>query len=291
MDEIAEKIKLLEENWNKVYKLSIANESQWQAQIKFSTPIQINEVVQTLINLLERVRSPKGFEPNFHLAKNLALSTLQQNITYLQNVAAGTWGHLPNFLNGLNQLLACFHNLIVFSDKKQMRTAIAELGDKLAQSLALVDTAQTEMKSKMELLNNSILIAEKVEVNGEKVEEVKTTSEEELTAIQKTIREDSKKVIDVVIQIKDSLSDIEELMKDMKGSKEAKKKLETETKEEKIKMDEVQSVISKSTKGFNDIVRDIKREKVIISEVEGSTPIIKRKDNSARSSKFEKAGD
>ena len=251
MDEIAEKIKLLEENWNKVYKLSIANESQWQAQIKFSTPIQINEVVQTLINLLERVRSPKGFEPNFHLAKNLALSTLQQNITYLQNVAAGTWGHLPNFLNGLNQLLACFHNLIVFSDKKQMRTAIAELGDKLAQSLALVDTAQTEMKSKMELLNNSILIAEKVEVNGEKVEEVKTTSEEELT----TIQESREEVKELLKSVKEESKASEQLKNNLEEQLSKNNKLQNKLNEQQEKINEIQEMAAEQQQTINDLLK------------------------------------
>lgn len=209
MEDIANKLIALKENWNKVYKLSLANDAQWKAHLPHSSPTEVSEIVGTLINLLDRVRAPKGFEPNFHLAKGLALSTLPQSITYLQNVAAGTWGHLPTFITSLNQVLACFHNMIVFSDKKQTREAVAELGDKLAQALALVDTAQSEMKNKIELLEKSTQTAESIEKNADIIEETKTKTDTSLEEIESNQTEASK----LLTEIKNKDKEISELKK------------------------------------------------------------------------------
>jgi hypothetical protein len=220
MEDILNKITLLKENWKKVYTLALTNDAQWKAHLPFSSQTEVNEVMNTLTNLLDRTRAPKGFEPNFHLAKGLALSTISQSITSLQNVAAGTWGHLPNFIASLNQLLACFHNMIVFSDKKQTREAIAELGDKLAQALALVDTAQTEMKNKIEVLEKSEELAEQIEKNGEIIEEFKTKAETSLEQIQNNNSE-SDKIFTKITEKEKEITDLKKLLdKEISRNKE-----------------------------------------------------------------------
>lgn len=246
MEEISEKIALLKENWSKVYKLSITNDAQWKAHLPYSSQIEVDEVMSTLINLLDRIRAPKGFEPNFHLAKGLALSTISQSITYLQNISAGTWGHLPTFINSLNQLLACFHNMIVFSDKKQMRESIAELGDKLAQSLALVDTAQTEMKSKIELLEKSEEIVLTIEKNSEIIEKTKTITEESLEVIQTNQSEIDRILLEIKNKDKE-ISDLKKLLQDeISKNSELNETLESQTEavdKIKEKCEELQNTI------------------------------------------------
>ena len=251
MEEINEKVKLLKENWIKVLGLSINNLAQWQAHVKYTTPIQIDEVVKTIINLLDRIRSPKGFEPNFHLAKNLAASTLQQNITYLQNISAGQWGHLPNFINGLIQMLACFHNLIVFSDKKQMRDSIAELGDKLAQALALVDTAQGEMRNKIEVLEKAENIAERIEERVDEIEKIKTSSDNSLEAIQENQEEATKILNSVKVEVKES----EELKKALAEQIVKSNKLQKDLEEQQLKVDDILNTATSQQQTINDLLR------------------------------------
>ncbi|KAF0140915.1 MAG: hypothetical protein FD122_2088 [Stygiobacter sp.] len=235
MEEISSKIALLKENWSKVYQLSISNDAQWKAHLPYSSQIEINEVMSTLFNLLDRTRAPKGFEPNFHLAKGLALSTITQSITSLQNVAAGSWGHLPNFIASLNQLLACFHNMIVFSDKKQMRESIAELGDKLSQALALVDTAQTEMKIKIEMLEKSEELAEHIETNGDTIEEIKSKVEETLGEIQGNNTETD----NILLKIKEQEKEVINLKKMLEDEIGRNKKLNDTIVQQSEQIDEI----------------------------------------------------
>lgn len=89
---------------------------------------------------------------------------------------------------------------------------------------------------------------------------------EDIKELQKGIREDSKKVIDTVIQIKDTMAIMDELMKHMEKEKNIKQKLEKDIEMKKIQMDKVQSDVSRATKEFNDIVKDIFRENKIITE-------------------------
>ncbi|MFZ5947439.1 MAG: hypothetical protein ACOYU5_05665 [Stygiobacter sp.] len=249
MEEISSKIALLKENWSKVYQLSISNDAQWKAHLPYSSQTEINEVMSTLYNLLDRIRAPKGFEPNFHLAKGLALSTLAQSTSFLQNVAAGTWGHLPNFIASLNQLLACFHNMIVFSDKKQMRESIAELGDKLAQALALVDTAQTEMKNKIAVLERSEELAEQIEKNGEIIEEIKSNTETTLGEI----KENSAETDNILLKLKAQEKEVLNL----------KKLLEDEINRNK----ELNDVITQQTEEIDKIIEKCESQQETISQL------------------------
>lgn len=250
MEEISSKIALLKDNWNKVYKLSISNDTQWKAHLPYSSQTEVAEVMSTLFNLLDRIRAPKGFEPNFHLAKGLALSTIDQSTTYLQNIAAGTWGHLPNFITSLNQLLACFHNMMVFSDKKQMRESIAELGDKLAQALALIDTAQTEMKNKLELLEKAESIAESIEKSGEQIDELKTKSETSVKEIQSNQNEADK----TLTEIKNKEKEINELKKLLKDEIAKNEELTTTLSEQTDEIKKIQEICEAQQKTIEQLL-------------------------------------
>lgn len=250
MEEISSKIALLKDNWNKVYKLAISNDAQWKAHLPYSSQTEVDEVMSTLFNLLDRIRAPKGFEPNFHLAKGLALSTIAQSTTYLQNVSAGTWGHLPNFIASLNQLLACFHNMMVFSDKKQMRESIAELGDKLAQALALIDTAQTEMKNKLDLLEKAEEKAEAIEKNGVQIDELKTKSETAVEEIQSNKIEADK----FLTEIKNKEKEITELKKLLKDEITKNEELATTLSEQTDKVNKIQDICEAQQKTIEQLL-------------------------------------
>ncbi|MBN2444493.1 MAG: hypothetical protein JXJ04_24240 [Spirochaetales bacterium] len=86
------------------------------------------------------------------------------------------------------------------------------------------------------------------------------TMSEEMKALQAKIRENSKTAIDTIVQIKDIMADMEELMAHMERNKELKAKLQTQLENKKLEMNEIQNAISKATKNYNDVVKDIFRE-------------------------------
>jgi hypothetical protein len=84
--------------------------------------------------------------------------------------------------------------------------------------------------------------------------------------LQKGIRENSKEAIDMIIKIRDVMADMEELMEHMEKNQELKDKLQKDLETKKEEIGKAQSSISKTTKEFNDVVKDIFKENSIITD-------------------------
>lgn len=154
MDAIKQQCEQLQGAWASVSTALRANPAAFQPYSPNLTLEQLDEVVGTVVYWLGRVRAPKGFAPVFHVAKALAATALAGASNAVQALQRAEYGHFPSFVVALNQVLSSLHAMLVFSDRSESRDAVAELGGKLSQSLALLDTAQKELEEKKSLLES-----------------------------------------------------------------------------------------------------------------------------------------
>ncbi len=66
-------------------------------------------------------------------------------------------------------MLSSLHSMAVFASKDEIREVSVSLGGQLAEAIALMDTAQRELKNKLEVLNGANEVAKDTEAQVEKV--------------------------------------------------------------------------------------------------------------------------
>jgi len=169
-----------------------SNPALYEPHLKGATPTQINEVVSMLGHWLNRTRAPKGFAPTFHLASGLTATGLATAVNSVQALARGEYGHFPSFVLALNQMIAGLHSMVLFGDADEGREAVAGLGGKLAEALALVETAQGELASRTSLLESAQAKLVVLDDAVEQIESISRTAQEAATAATSHAAEASK---------------------------------------------------------------------------------------------------
>lgn len=165
MDAIQQQFKQLQAAWTTAYKSLAPNPAVYQPHLPGANLEQLNEAVSALRHWLDRSRAPKGFAPTFHLARALASTSLTAASTAAQALARGELGHFPAFVLGINQTIVALHSMVLFSQKDSTEGLNNSLTGSLSEALALLETAQSELASKMEELNaasDALLSSEKI---------------------------------------------------------------------------------------------------------------------------------
>lgn len=179
MDELREKVIELKETWAKIEEAMQVAPDAWKPHLPYSSPVEIGEVVSTIVYLLDRTRAPGGFAPAYRIAKSFATTTINSALSAAKNLEAAQYNHFPPFLTYLNQVLGAFQTMLYFSDSDESRRTIEGLGGKLAEALSLLDTAQKELATKTSSLAETEKLAETIEEKAETIstleEQVKTT--------------------------------------------------------------------------------------------------------------------
>lgn len=215
MDAVRQQVTQLRDGWKTVYDMLLANPNVAAPHLEAISAEQINEVIDGVVWWLDRAKAPKGFAPRFHLAKSVASTSLSTALTALRNVQAGQYNHLPTLVTALNQVTSALHSLVASSDPDEARQHIASLGVEMSEKLALLDTAQRELKEKVEALQEASKVAEEITAKGQAIQQSHDSvvaTVERITATQtkadeilEAIREDE----DATSKLKDAATEIE----------------------------------------------------------------------------------
>lgn len=160
----------LKQAWKPAFVSMRSNPSAYKPHLLNMNLEQLDEVVRAVVDSMSRLTAPRGFRPSFDVARSLAATSLPAAITAAQALGRGEYPQLPNFVAALNQCLTSLHAMLVFQDKSTRRDAIADMGAELSQALSLVETAQTELASKVEQLARAEAILKRLDTEVEKAE-------------------------------------------------------------------------------------------------------------------------
>ncbi len=184
MKELKEKVRALQSIWRKIQSAMSVSPEAWKPYLNHITPYEIDEVINAIIYLLDRSKALPGFKPTYRIAKGFSYTALNSALTTAANLEASQWNNFPTFLTSLNQVLSAFHTMFLFSDDEETRRIIEGLGGKLAENLGLVDTAQTELADKKELLEISQASIDEANKKAELIIANEKASKELLLSIQ-----------------------------------------------------------------------------------------------------------
>ncbi|MEW6002706.1 MAG: hypothetical protein AB1638_08690 [Nitrospirota bacterium] len=169
MEELKEKMQEFKTIWDALYEKIKDTPDIWKPYLPYSSLIELNEIVSTLNYWLDRLRAPSGFAPSYRLAVALAGTSLNSTLNSLKKLQGDDYNHFTVFLTGLNQLISALHSATVFADENQSREAIGNLGGKLSESLSLLDTAQQELKNKLDVVERTNEVVERVNKQAEEI--------------------------------------------------------------------------------------------------------------------------
>lgn len=173
MDDFNQAIEVFKENWDKVYENAVATPQNWQQQIGTLRLESINEIVNTIIEFVGRIKAPNGYAPTFPVAKNSAIVHLKNVNTTLTHINSGQYNHVPALLNHLVNTLMAINLMVVMGEPNVTES----LAPKLAENISLIQTAQTELENKKELLEETQTIVDEVTSWHSKVQQSFTDSE------------------------------------------------------------------------------------------------------------------
>jgi hypothetical protein len=170
------------EGWNAILPELESDPNNWKPYV--SNLAIVNEAVVILSEWFNRAKAPTGFAPIFHLAKGLLDTSLSAMEVALKGIEGGEYGQLRVFVASINQCLGITHTLIVFSDKYSSSELTNDLSAELQQALALLGTAQQELKNKTDKLNSAEELLSKITAAVEKLDKTSSKGTEILKSLE-----------------------------------------------------------------------------------------------------------
>jgi hypothetical protein len=204
----------LKEEWEAASKELIANPAVYQTHLQHVSLTQLDEVVDTLVDLFKRVKAPQGFAPLFHTARAVAATSLPSAIQWAQALRRAEYQHFPNFVLTLNQVASSLHTLLAFGDLGDTRHALASFGSEVAEGLALLGTAQRELAAKHEDLKKSDALVIALGTTVDEAAEAKKKAEDSAVAADaaETRADDlANSIQDMATEAKENSTEIETL--------------------------------------------------------------------------------
>ncbi len=171
MDAIRQQVAELQKSWETVHEKILANPTVAAPHLETISAEQIKEVIDTAVRWLDRAKAPKGLAPRFHLAEALVSTSLSSALTSVKNIQGGQYNFLPSLVTALNQIMSGLHSLLASSEPDDMRERLASFGVELTEKLALLDTAQLELKKKVDALKDASNAAEDIAQKSESVKQ------------------------------------------------------------------------------------------------------------------------
>lgn len=213
--QIRAQAKQLKEEWTAALPTLEASPSVFQPYLPTASLSQVTEAIDTLTSLFERARAPSGFAPMFQLARSLAATSLVSGIAAVQAIHRGEYAFFANLLVAVNQMASALHSMLMFGSSDETREAIASLGGKLAESMALVDTAQRELAAKSSSLSAVEALSVKITQAAAAAPALLSTSEEHLAKIAVLVtkaEEQLKAIDDVSEELTTTVTEAQELV-------------------------------------------------------------------------------
>lgn len=206
MEEIRKQYREVDRSWEKAYRLALANPTAWKPHLPNASLTVLNESVEALGKWIDRSRAPSGFSPGYHLAKSLAGMHLPNLLASVQQLEAGNFNHLPNFVNQLISALSAIHAMVIYAPKNEQETINADFTAELTQALSLLNTAQEELAGKASLLESSQELVNDIETSHKTVLE----TEGSVLESKNNIENANELASSSVEKIRTCLSDIKE---------------------------------------------------------------------------------
>jgi uncharacterized membrane protein len=180
MSDLNAELQTLSNSWSDSLKVLKGNPDIVEATVPGVSIEQIDETVKTLIDWASRVRAPQGFRPIYPIIKIQLAASLKKLAQQAQNLKADPATHFPAFMAQIVQCFAPITAAVTFSEKNEGQKIVAELGGELSQHIALINTAQTELNAKLEVLK-------KTEKSAAEITDQAVQAEADATAIKKVI--------------------------------------------------------------------------------------------------------
>lgn len=184
MEQMKDALEELKNSWLEVYEKIKGSPTLYQPHLPYVNAEQINEIVDTVFALFGRIRAPRGFAPAFNVGKGLMAASLIPTVSSVKALQRGEYNHFPGFMAGLNQALIALHTMVVFSEKEESQIAVGDMAARLAETLALINTAQRELGEKSEFLQNASEAVENIAASIQVVEEHQARSTQSVDAIE-----------------------------------------------------------------------------------------------------------
>lgn len=219
MDDLKGLLSELKEVWGRVYDAASPNVTAWQPYFPNSSLEIISEAINSIDVLINKLKVPAGFNPGFHLAKSTASLNLIQLISVSKNLEGGQYTHFTNFSTYITNVISAINNMATYSDKSESKKIVADITVELAQSLALLSTAQEELSKKLELIKAANDAAAEIEETHQKILELHEASEisskelSELLTSSETTNEETNNILNAC---KLNQTEIDELLKSSK---------------------------------------------------------------------------
>lgn len=206
MEDIRAQAASIAATWKTAYDNVRDTPATWKPYLPNSSIVLVDEAVQTLGSWLNRSRAPQGFHPIFHLAKSVAAAQMPTLLSLAQQLAAGQYGQLANFVNSLVNLLSVVHTLAVYADKTRPPADSLEssLSSELIEALSLLDTAQQELGRKVRTLEKVDELASAVSDTREAAEAASEEASAAATSA-KASRDEVNTILDAVKKFESEL--------------------------------------------------------------------------------------
>jgi hypothetical protein len=149
-------------NWVRAEPIIEANHELFERTLPGISPAQFKEAILAYCNYAKSVRAPHGFRPIWHIVKVInsrnQRTILDQSEKFCTSTTQNFEQNLRSFGTALSSAFAPLASLYLFSDKEDRNSGPSNLAAEFAQHIALFQTAQSELKAKMQSLDEADVI-------------------------------------------------------------------------------------------------------------------------------------
>lgn len=250
MKKINQQMEELIERWKHIYDFIASDTEHIEEHITHTELIMINEAIETAQWWLSKTRAPAGFSPGFHLAKSSATLLLRKMFRALEHLEAGEYQFINTFFTSLISLISSIHTLVIFSDKNNTESTLADMTGHVAQTLSMLSTAQNELSNKLNILNKSTETSDNVNNLYNQITEIKLKADTQSEQIEEILIS-SKNHADDIQSVFESSSEYQEKYIELISNAN---KLNTHLNEISDKINELQNTAIQQNEIINSIL-------------------------------------
>jgi len=188
MDELAQKINDLKENWETVRDTVITYQAQWQSTLPENTPAMIDATLSTLVGLVSRVSDTSRKGRAMRLAEVVATTHLVNAHAVLNNhLRSNQCSHFPAFCNHVAQAASAMYGVYVLASqdgRDAIKEACIQIDSEVKELSVLHEQLSDIEEHATELSDQLSEIFTKAEKHTESCEAFNERAAEHLTEIQ-----------------------------------------------------------------------------------------------------------
>jgi len=201
MENVNISIKSIEDHWKNIYETCNGNQTLYEAYLQVVSLDDVGESVLTVLAWLKRIGEKKRITGNYKIAKELLITSLEQTIATLKQIASGQYSHFPTLISRLNQTFVSLFPLTVLSIDKG-KEAFSTLGAQYADQCAAYELAIEKLQSQSDEMSRAEIILANTEIAEKRAREAADLAESQeskatnaFTEVQ-ALKEDIEKLAD-----------------------------------------------------------------------------------------------